>query len=219
MLIQKVDTPSNASPLTIFRIYGRSEEVVISESEVIVESLADQNANVQDLVPDPMKDAENVDPLADRNSNVKDLVADPLKHAKINCQIVEDAEIKEGDEVVISHNSNLVVEPVVAHNSYFEFNQSHALIAEIRADITDSILVNVPVDDAAISVDQQKNAEILEIQNLNFEFPQNLEADKEINNSETKLLSERLAEPNSVIGVNSKDGMTESNLMRSRSQS
>ncbi|KAI0503938.1 hypothetical protein KFK09_014884 [Dendrobium nobile] len=57
-----------------------NEEVVISESEVIVESLANRNPNIQQWVSDPLKDVENVDPLTDRSSKVKDLVADPLKH-------------------------------------------------------------------------------------------------------------------------------------------
>ncbi|PKU67428.1 hypothetical protein MA16_Dca018393 [Dendrobium catenatum] len=129
------------------------------------------NANAQELVSEPLKEAENVDPFVDRNSNVNNLVADPLNLADTNCQIVEDVEIKEGDEVAVSHNSNLVMEPFEDNISNFEINQSQALIAEVGMNFAGSVLVNAPIYNDDVPVDQQNNARISEVENSIFEIP------------------------------------------------
>ncbi|PKU76828.1 RNA exonuclease 1 [Dendrobium catenatum] len=67
------------------------------------------------------------------------------------------AEIKGGDEVAVSINSNLLVKPNIDQNTNLEYNQS------IAVESTD-VQHNLP--------------EISEFQKSNFEFPQIMEADK-----------------------------------------
>ncbi|PKU81672.1 hypothetical protein MA16_Dca019670 [Dendrobium catenatum] len=103
----------------------------------------------------------------------------------------EDAKIKEGYEDALSQDLNLIVEPLVAQNSNFDFNPSQALVAENNADIVDNGMVIDPFENAKIFVDQTLIAEDLKIQNSNFEIPQIQEEDKEADNSETKLLADQ----------------------------
>ncbi|PKU67023.1 hypothetical protein MA16_Dca025991 [Dendrobium catenatum] len=79
---------------------------------------------------------------------------------KVALNLVENtAEIKGRDEVAVSLNSDLLIEPDIAHNTNFE---------TINRDEDDSTEI------------QHSIAEILEFQNSNFEIPQIMEADKAV---------------------------------------